>query len=376
ILDQSKSGAAMINEGKGGNVFEEELSRRSARVYEYLSRDIYRKRFHPQHIQQAVYSYINLGGKSLRPSVLLFSCGAVGGEEEKALPAAAAVEVYHTWTLIHDDIIDRDERRRGGPTVHRAFSQRAQRELGYGKKEADHYGISIGILVGDQLQGWATSLLSELHTTSGIDPAVVLFLINAMDMDVQSTLIEGEVLDVQYSRLPVESINEDLILDMLWKKTGALYEFAGKAGAMIGLNNCSSDHPYVQALAQFASKCGIAFQLQDDILGIVGDEKKLGKPVGSDIREGKRTTILYFSLKQASESQRKSLLKTVGNESAREEEIARAIDLLRELGGIEHTRDLARAYVREAVDFLGALPPSSYKEMLFQFAEYMIQREF
>jgi geranylgeranyl diphosphate synthase type I len=230
--------------------------------------------------------------------------------------------------------------------------------------------------VGDQLQGWATSLLSELHTTSDVDPTVVLFLINAMDMDVQSTLIEGEVLDVQYSKFPVECINEDLILDMLWKKTGALYEFAGEAGAMIGLNNCSSDHLYVQALAQFASKCGIAFQLQDDILGIVGDEKKLGKAVGSDIKEGKRTTILYFSLKQASQSQRKSLLKTVGNKSAREEEIARTIGLLRELGGIEYTRDLARVYVREAVDFLGALPPSSYKELLFQFAEYMIQREF
>ena len=89
---------------------------------------------------------------------------------------------------------------------------------------------------------------------------------------------------------------------MLWKKTGVLYEFSGKAGAMVGLNTADPEHEWVDAISNFAGKCGIAFQLQDDILGIMGDEETLGKPVGSDIREGKRTTIVYHSFKNANSS--------------------------------------------------------------------------
>ena len=285
-------------------------------VYEYLKAPDYGRRFLPPDVYEAVYSYIDAGGKTLRPAVLLFSCGAVGGDEAIALPAAAAVEVYHTWTLVHDDIIDRDDKRRGHPTIHKQFRDKAAQMYHYATMEAQHYGLSVAILTGDLQQGWATELLCELYRKHGLDPAVALSLISDLKMNVQCTLIEGEMLDIWYAKQDIESLSESLIVEMLWKKTGALYEFAGRAGAMIGLETPHPDHELVGALSRFASQCGTAFQLQDDILGIVGDEERLGKPVGSDIREGKRTTVIYYALKNAREAQRTQLLSILGNETA------------------------------------------------------------
>ncbi|MFQ6014273.1 MAG: polyprenyl synthetase family protein [Anaerolineae bacterium] len=350
--------------------------KRRDKVYNYLTARKYAQRFAPEHIRNSVYSYIQLGGKSLRPIVLLLSCGAVGGDEDKALPAAAAVEVYHTWTLVHDDIIDRDEKRRGHLSLHAEFRERAIRELGYTETEARHYGISIAMLAGDVQQGWSVSLLCELYSEKSIDPRVVLYLIDNLKMQVQSTLVEGETLDIQYSKLPVKSLDQRLIIDMLWKKTGVLYEFAGRAGAMIGLNSCDSNNVLVKELSAFASKCGIAFQLQDDILGIVGDEDLLGKPVGSDIREGKRTTIVHYALSQANSHEKAKLLDILGREEATTDEITEVVHLLQRLGGIEFTKNLAKSYVNQAIPHLDCIPNSRYKDLLSMWAEYLITREF
>jgi len=356
--------------------FENELSRREKRVQKYLMSSSYQNRFLPKHIHDAVYSYIRLGGKRLRPAILLFSCGAVGGDEEKALPAAAAVEVFHTWTLVHDDIIDNDKKRRGGATVHEEFRKKAITEFNYNEDYAKHYGMSLAMLAGDVQQGWAASLLSELYSKYNVDPGVVLYLINDIETSVLNTLVEGETLDIQYSKSSIESLDENLITKMLWKKTGVLYEFSGKAGAMIGLNTNNPNNTLVNAISRFTSRCGTAFQLQDDILGIVGDEEKLGKPVGSDIKEGKRTTIVYYAFKNADKKQKERLECILGNNNATEEEIEEAVDLLRELGGIEHTRALASSYIKDASIYLKDIPESGYKNLLSIWADYMIKREF
>ena len=171
----------------------------------------------------------------------------------------------------------------------------------------------------------------------GVNPAAVLHIIRDLASNVQSTLIEGEMLDIIYSKRPVASLNENLIIDMLWKKTGALYELAGRTGAMIGLDTEDVSHGLVESLSTFASQCGTAFQLQDDILGVVGDEQLLGKPVGSDIREGKRTTIVHYALEQATVAQKAELLGILGNEQATENEIGRVAGLLVDLGGVQRT---------------------------------------
>ena len=167
----------------------DEIAKRKRLVKNYILQSRYIKNFKPTHINDAVMSYINLGGKSLRPTVLLLSCGAVGGDENIALPAAAAIEVYHTWTLVHDDVIDKDEKRRGSPTVHAEFSSRAKTDLGWESEDAEHYGVCVAILTGDIQQGWSWSLFSELFLDKRVDPGLVIKLMNELISDVQSTLV-------------------------------------------------------------------------------------------------------------------------------------------------------------------------------------------
>ena len=359
----------------GYDVLIKELLTRKEKVYDYLNSSRFRRTFSPEHIHDSVYSYLKNGGKALRPSVLLFACGAVGGNEDYMIPAASAVEIFHTWTIVHDDIIDRDHKRRGGPTVHEEFRKRAMAELGYDEADAKHYGISIAILAGDMQQGWAVSMLSELALNDGINPRLVLYLIGDFEMRVQGELIEGQVMDIQYSKIPIKELSEDQIMKVMWKKTGVLYEFSGKCGAMLGLNTLDSKHPFVDAISTFTGKCGTAFQLQDDILGIVGNEEKLGKPVGSDIREGKRTIILCHAFKNANDEQKSKLSKIMGDQQAYENDIEETKKLLMNLGGIEYTKKLARSYVEDAIPHLDVIPQSKYKDLLLIWAEYMIERK-
>ncbi len=257
------------------------IEERVARVQEYVLSPRYVNLFSPEDIREAVTCYFESGGKRLRPAVMLFCCGAVGGDEEKAISAAAAVEIFHTWTLVHDDIIDRDATRRGAPTVHERFAKKPSTLARFGSNDdCVHYGVSIAVLTGDVQHGWGISLMTELTRVYGISAEVTLTLINELDTRVLCTLVEGEVLDVQYSREPIGNLTSEMIEEMLWKKTGALYEFAGASGAAIGLNNPDLKHPLVRTLEKFTSACGAAFQLQDDILGIVGDEKALGQARG------------------------------------------------------------------------------------------------
>lgn len=351
-----------------------ELSIRKQKVYDYLFASEYARGFAPQHLHDAAFSYLKMGGKSLRPAVLMLSCAAVGGDENIAIPAAAGVEVYHTWTLVHDDIIDRDERRRGAPTVHIEFAERGLKEFGLEQSEAAHYGHVIGILAGDVQQSWSYMLFNELHSKHGIDAALVLHLVSQLATDVQLQLVEGEILDVQYAKRTVQDLSEDLVVEMLRKKTGILYEFAGRAGATIGLNDPTGKHPYIAQIAEFASRVGTAFQLQDDILGVVGSAEQTGKPVGADIREGKKTLIVYRALQNATDAQKRSLFGVIGNQSATAEQISGATDLLRELDGIDYTQRLATRMVDEALGLIADVPPSPYKDLLIEWAEYLINR--
>ncbi|MBM3262883.1 MAG: polyprenyl synthetase family protein [candidate division Zixibacteria bacterium] len=358
------------------NGFLNALTERREWVLEYLAEDRRKRLFAPQDIHDAVHSYVMAGGKVLRPCVLYFSCGAVGGDERMATPAAVAVELFHTWTLVHDDIIDRDVLRRGRPTVHEEFRLRALDRPGYTGGEAQHYGVSIGIMTGEIQHGWAISLFTDLYDPAKNNADVVIALIRRLETEVLLALVGGQTLDVQYSKASIADLSESAILDVLWRKTGALYQFAGMAGAMIGLNTPDTAHPFVHAVSTFTSECGIAFQLQDDILGLIGDEATLGKPVGSDIREGKRTTILSDAFHRATENQRLLMRNVVGNPSASDGDVQKVRELLIELGGVEHTRRLAGQRIEHAMSSLDALPSSIYKTRLEQWAEYLIGRSF
>jgi len=204
----------------------------------------------------------------------------------------------------------------------------------------------------------------------------VLEIINDLELNVQSALIEGETLDVLYSRMPATSVSEADILRMLDLKTGALYGFAGRAGAMIGLRSGSIQESRVQALSTFARLCGTAFQIADDILGAVGDERKLGKPVGSDIRSGKKTILVHYALGRARGKERSLILKTLGSARASVADVKRVTQVLVDVGAIDHAHKVAAEYVRKARTHLRTIPSSPYRDLLQTWAEYVTRREF
>jgi len=359
----------------------------ATQVEKYVYKSARENMYKPVDIADSVIYYTGLGGKRLRPAVLIASCAATGGNIEKALPAAASVELYHTWTLIHDDIIDRDSKRRHGETAHIKWMNKGIKEYKYEKEYASHFGISIAILAGDVIQGWSvSSLLPQLYFNYNVDPKIVLTLIQELDSHTLSILVEGETLDILFSTYPIENLNQDRIIDMLWKKTGILYRFCGMAGSMIGLNTPDKNNHIVDNVSEFASKCGTAFQLQDDILGIIGDEDILGKPVGSDIREGKRTICLWKAYSNADNNQKRILNNVVGNHDASVEEILNVIDIIRDLDGIKFAEDLAKMYInggifngieiKGSLHHLDVLEDSEYKDFLINWANYMISRTF
>ena len=137
--------------------FEQELLNVSSQVDEYLDKNQFKDVFCPDEILHSSFHYLELGGKRLRPAVTLFSCGAVGGDPSKALPAAAAVEIWHNFTLAHDDIIDQDEKRRNGDSVHVRWAKEAKADYRWSDSESKHFGLTIGILSGDAQHGWSVA---------------------------------------------------------------------------------------------------------------------------------------------------------------------------------------------------------------------------
>ncbi len=360
-------------------LFEAELEARRSQVYALLEDPRYAAVFRPAHTHDAIYHYLQGRGKALRPLMVLLSCGAAGGDEHRAIPAAAAVELFHTWTLVHDDIIDRDATRRGRPTVHTAFTDRGAHDLGLAGGERGHYGTAVAILAGDQQQGWSYALLTELPER-GVSPAVALQLVRELALEVEPALLEGEMLDVQFSHRPITELSEEQVLDMLSKKTAVLYHFAARAGALIGLDQArpgaAEAARLLEALETFAATCGTAFQLQDDLLGITGDARRLGKPVGSDLREGKKTLIIFHALRQGTPAQVARLQAVLGNPAADSAAIAAAIQTLEATGSLAYVRNLAQGMITRAYAALETLPESRYRHLLNLWARFLVAREF
>jgi geranylgeranyl diphosphate synthase type I len=356
------------------DLFEAALRLRRDRVYEYLDAWPGSEKFQPGDIHDALFSYLRRRGKALRPLLLLLSCGAVGGDEDQALPAAAAVEVFHTWTLVHDDIIDRDDKRRGHATVHAMYRDHAMSAHGHDESDAAHYGTTVAILAGDVQQAWTYGLLADL-ANRGVPSSLVLELVNRMATDLTPRLLEGEMLDVQYSLMPAEALDEERILHMLTMKTGTLLEYAAWCGARIGLGGGPDVSGISERLGRFASLCGTAFQLHDDVLGLTADEATLGKPVGSDIREGKRTLLVHKALKRTGPGERQFLLSVLGKSEATPAEVDRAVGILDSSGACDEVAALARGYVDQALSLLETLPPGEYRDLLRSWALFMLARE-
>ncbi|MBR5295095.1 MAG: polyprenyl synthetase family protein [Clostridia bacterium] len=329
----------------------------------------------PAELMEGTFIYFERGGKRLRPAICRLCAGALGGDEaeQAAIPCALGLELYHNWTLIHDDMIDHDDTRRGESAVHKLVSDTFS---SYGPEKSREYGFDTALLAGDALHSASVYYISKLSDSGFVPPSVTLKILNLLEGEYGPRLISGETIDTKNGLLhgagAFYHMTPEEVTFMMAGKTGALFAISALSGAMIGLGKADPDNEYAVALANFAENCGLAFQLQDDILGITSDEKTLGKPIGSDIREGKPTILLLTAYKNATEEEKAFLRRVVGL-SKDEEEILGARKILLEKG-VEETKQEANRYLALAEKDLAILPDSHRKELLESWRQFMLSR--
>ncbi|MCQ8897884.1 MAG: polyprenyl synthetase family protein [Hadesarchaea archaeon] len=326
----------------------EYISRRNPAVERTLLR-LLPPGLEPRELAEASRHLIKAGGKRLRPCLTLACCEVVGGEAERALETAAAVELLHTFSLIHDDIMDHSSFRRGVKTVHRIW------------------GEPMAILAGDALFAKVFEALSLNASRIGLEKERTAELFRVMSR-ASFELSRGQALDLLFSRRL--SLREEEYFQMVSLKTGALMWASATSGALLGGGTPSQ----VRRLGEYGKNLGIAFQIQDDILGLVGEKEELGKPVGSDLTEGKHTLVVSLALRTLRGEERRRLLRTLGNPSAPQEEVEGVIALLRERGILERTRGRALEFSGRARRCLRGFRRSEALSFLEELTDFVIER--
>ncbi|MDI6917132.1 MAG: polyprenyl synthetase family protein [Thermoplasmatales archaeon] len=297
-------------------------------------------------IYDAMRYLILAGGKRLRPVIAMLSCESVGGKKENAIPFAVALELVHNFTLLHDDIMDRDGFRRGMKTTHVVF------------------GEPRTIIAGDALFALAYEEILKLK----IKPEKLKILLKDFSVMVRE-IAEGQDMDIDFEKRT--DVSEEEYLEMVGKKTARIIKTAAMGGAIIG--NGSTEQ--VEKLAEYGRLVGIGFQIWDDVLGLVGDPKRTGKPVGNDIRRGKKTLIVVHGLSHADEEDRKTLLNIVGKDDVSDEEVENAVEIVGKTNSIDYAKNMALGLVEKAKENLNVLPGSDSRQVLSMIAEYCVGRD-
>ena len=282
-------------------------------------------------LSRASEHIIRSGGKRLRPRVVLLSYKAAGGKDiSRAVPLAAAVELLHTASLIHDDINDRSDMRRGQATVNA------------------RWGDSLALLAGDFM------FIRLLSLIAAFDSRVIRVLADSC-----TAIVEGETL--QMLSLGDTGMTEETYLRIVGQKTASLFSACAELGGLLA----GGAEQQVSALKDYGLKMGTAFQIRDDTLDLVGRRDRLGKPVASDLEQGKMSLATLFALK-SSERAREVLFSN---------DAAQAIQLLRDTGALEYAMLKAREYSERAKEALSILPDSEAKAALFELADFAFARD-
>ncbi len=286
------------------------------------------------------------GGKRLRPALVYYTYRACGGtSDEEALPLALSTELLHTYLLIHDDIMDHAETRRGIPSAHVRFRDAHHEHRLYG--DADDFGRSVAILLGDLAQAWAVELATGVAAGSqGSRELARCFA--AMCQEV----IGGQYLELLVAQRRTAS--EEELLRVLRLKSG---RYTAERPIQLGALLAGAAPEVLAILSRYGTAVGEAFQLQDDLLGMFGDPGATGKPVDADMREGKFTFLIHHALSSATPEQRRVLAAALGNAGATAAETSAAVEVLKETGAneavsamVEERLGAARAALAELGD--------------------------
>ena len=306
------------------------------------------------------------GGKRARAAFMYYGYLAAGGEDKKEmLKVSISIELIHAFLLMHDDIIDCDELRHGVRTMHAQYADVARRN--FKGKDAEHFGNSIAIIMGDILSALGNQVLFE----SKFDPKVVVSALRKMQGIIACTAI-GEAQDVYIENRG--DADEAEILRMYENKT-AKYTIEGPLH--LGAILAGADDGFIQSLSRYAIPAGMAFQIQDDILGVFEKSKKIGKPVGSDVRQGKRTILVSRAFANADSKQKKVLERCLGNDRLTDSDLDEFKKVIIETGALEYARGLAEKMIIESKREIAKVPMrKEAKEFLVGIADYMLNREF
>jgi octaprenyl-diphosphate synthase len=285
-------------------------------------------------VRQVAEYLVASGGKRLRPALLLLACGAAGYSEAPRLSLAAVIEFIHTATLLHDDVVDASELRRGRTTANAAF------------------GNAAAVLVGDFLYSRAFQMMVE------IDNMRVMQVL----AEATNTIAAGEVMQLMGSHDP--EVDEARYLEVIRRKTAKLFEAAARLAAVL-----SKEVQFEEKLAQYGRHVGTAFQLLDDVLDYSGD---IGKSLGDDLAEGKPTLPLIYTMRSGTREQAE-LVRTAISRGGRED-FARVLEAIRACGALDYARAAAQREAEAAAGAIAPLPASKYKQSLLELASFSVTR--
>jgi geranylgeranyl diphosphate synthase type I len=307
------------------------------------------------------------GGKRIRGALLCQAYFGMGGKEKKKIiKIAAAIEIMHLFLLVHDDIIDKGIIRHGEITLHKRLSDKKSKNLI--PDEAVHYGNSIAIIIGDMLYAIANKIIAK----SGFDSNILVQVLSMVQDIVANTIIgQSQDIEIAYKN---GIVTEKEVIAMCKNKT-ARYTMEGPLllGAILAGH---SDNNLRVSINNYAIPIGIAFQIQDDILGIFGDKKKTGKSVASDIEEGKMSIMVVNALKYANSEQKKQMNSILGKKGLTDNEVIIFQNIIQSSGALEYAKRLSKKHLEAGKkEIEKMLFNSKTKKFLLDLTEYLERRD-
>ena len=291
-------------------------------------------------IPEVTAHLIDAGGKRLRPMLTLAAAKMCGNKTPYHIHLAATVEFIHTATLLHDDVVDESQQRRGRPTANLLWDNQSS------------------VLVGDYLFSRSFQLMVETGNLRVLD-----ILANA-----SATIAEGEVLQLTVA----QNLNtsEDTYLKVIRGKTAALFEAACKVGGVIS----SADEKIIDALATYGDALGISFQITDDLLDYAGESSDLGKSIGDDFRERKMSLPLIKVLTKADQKEKNFWIRTIEKGDQQDDDLDHALELMIKHGALEEARKDALYWANKAKQAMNTLPESEIRNALMDLSDYVVRR--
>lgn len=280
-------------------------------------------------------------GKMMRPMLTLLVIRLLGGViDDKAMHTAATFEYFHTASLVHDDIVDESEQRRGVKSIHCS------------------YGNKVAVLVGDYL------LANGLLCASKVDSPRLVGIVSKA----AQALASGEIL--QLSNVSNQSIDENVYYDIINRKTAALFSACSEAGAL----RASTDENVIQNMSLFGHYVGMCFQIRDDIFDY-DTSADIGKPTGNDMKEGKLTLPLIYALNHSNDEYMQKLAHKVKSGEISYDEIDELVSFTRSNGGIEYAEHVMKTFADKAKDVISSYPDGDIKSSLMMYVDYVIMRD-